>query len=133
MLPREYQASFRLKNPKKTMCCASGEVATPEMVDQFAELQNAPPQLLELLRTKCAPSCKREACAECRRLNKRATEFRRFTYSLNNSFAFASIHHPDSATAADKGGRGDIVKVNGDIQHNFSDLFAPPGPRALLN
>ena len=126
LLPKEHHESFIKKNPKKTKCCSSGQVATREMFDQYAELQNAPPQLLELLRTKCQERCKQEGCAECKRLKKRATDFRRLTYALNNSFAFASSHST-SASFGDKGGRADLVKINGDIQHNFSDLFAPPG------
>lgn len=92
MTPRERKKQLK---KKKSQCCDNGEVHTEEMKKQFDELQNPPPQLLQLINH------------QDKRIRK---QFLDNTLILNNSYQFASIQ---TESTDNKGKMANYCKING--------------------
>lgn len=87
-----------IKRGRKSPCCSNGDCATDVMKAEFAELQNPPREFLtDLLEAKD---------------EKKRDEFLQNTTTLNNTFAFASVHS-ETAPPEELGGRMDTCKING--------------------
>uniref|UniRef100_A0A183C066 ATP-dependent DNA helicase n=1 Tax=Globodera pallida TaxID=36090 RepID=A0A183C066_GLOPA len=104
----------RIKSGRLSQCCASGDVNTEQMKEEYTELQTPPADY-----TKGLIKAKSEKLRETFLAN---------TMAFNNTFAFASVHG-EKAPDDQMGGRLDTCKYNGEFSFQFSDLIAPGGRR----
>jgi len=89
--------ALSIKQGRHSPCCSNGQCNTEQMKAEFDDLQN-PPKLFRLLLGTANPKILEEFCNN--------------TMTLNNTFAFASVH--SSKAAEDQmGGRMDTIKYNG--------------------
>ena len=89
----------KIKLGRLSPCCANGACQTKQMVDEYSELQDPPIDF-------------KRGLAESKDDDIRE-EFLSHTMPLNNSFAFASIHHGAPCPEDQLGGRKDTCKYNG--------------------
>jgi hypothetical protein len=88
----------RIKKGQKSQCCSNGECESKKMKDEYDELQKPPPEYLHGL-----------IFAKDKALHE---QFLDNTMTLNNTFAFASVHG-EKAPEEELGGRNDTCKYNG--------------------
>ncbi|KAL3122114.1 hypothetical protein niasHT_001654 [Heterodera trifolii] len=104
------------KQGRMSSCCSNGQCHTDQMNIEFAELQNPPQKLKDLV---AAPD------------ERIRFEFLDNTMPLNNTFSFASVHS-EKAPVDQMAGRMDTVKYNGEFSFMLSDLISPQGRRPLF-
>lgn len=94
LLKGEYQ---RIEDGMKSPCCGNGEVHTDDMITDYAELQDPPAELVELI-----DSNEKE-------------QFLNNTMSFNSNLAFASVRSTREENLAELCNRPDTMKYNGII------------------